>query len=131
MGAELQCDRGQSRDRRPCGLQSVPSSFSPHSTLSLRPRALWLHTLPHPTPVCAVALWPLLLPFLCARLPKGGCTSSHPVCEQVPTFRANGRTSALNVLAGQLGDDRAAGVRRKYGRPFKAVVILGTGVLPV
>ena len=56
---------------------------------------------------------------------------SPPLIAQVPTFRANGRTSALNVLAGQLGDDRAAGVRRKYGRPFKAIVILGTGVLLV
>jgi peptidyl-prolyl cis-trans isomerase B (cyclophilin B) len=51
--------------------------------------------------------------------------------DQVPAFRANGRTSAINMLAGQLGDDRAAGVRRKYGRPLKAVVILGAGELPL
>ena len=50
---------------------------------------------------------------------------------QVPTFKAGGRQEALNVLAGQLGDGRAAGVRRKYGRPLKAVVILGTGELEI
>ncbi len=50
---------------------------------------------------------------------------------QVPTFRANDRTSALNMLAGKLGDDRAAGVRRKYGKPLKAVVILEAGELPL
>ncbi|GAX76827.1 hypothetical protein CEUSTIGMA_g4273.t1 [Chlamydomonas eustigma] len=50
---------------------------------------------------------------------------------KVPTFRANERTSSLNLLAGKLGDDRAAGVRRKYGRPFKAVIILAAGELPV
>ncbi|KAG1676816.1 hypothetical protein FOA52_010325 [Chlamydomonas sp. UWO 241] len=50
---------------------------------------------------------------------------------QVPTFRANERTSALNRIAQQLGDDRAAGVRRKYGRPFKAVIITGAGELPL
>ena len=49
----------------------------------------------------------------------------------VPTFRANERTSALNLLAGQLGDDRAAGVRRKYGRPLTAVIILKAGELPL
>jgi len=49
----------------------------------------------------------------------------------VPTFRANERTNALNMLAQKLGDDRAAGVRRKYGRPLKAVVILGAGELPL
>jgi hypothetical protein len=49
----------------------------------------------------------------------------------VPTFRANERTNALNMLAQQLGDDRAAGVRRKYGRPFKAVIIQAAGELPL
>ena len=84
----------------------------------------------------------LPLPSLCSQIPAFRANSrtsalnvlpslSPPAITQVPTFRANGRTSALNVLAGQLGDDRAAGVRRKYGRPFKAIVILGTGVLSV
>ncbi len=55
-----------------------------------------------------------------------------PLHCQVPTFRpATPNQGALNMLAGQLGDGRAAGVRRKYGRPFKAVVILATGELPM
>jgi peptidyl-prolyl cis-trans isomerase B (cyclophilin B) len=35
------------------------------------------------------------------------------------------------MLAGQIGDERAGTVRRKYGRPLKAVIILGSGELPL
>jgi peptidyl-prolyl cis-trans isomerase B (cyclophilin B) len=38
--------------------------------------------------------------------------------------------SAAGWLRCAAGDDRANNVRRKYGRPLKAVVILGSGVLP-
>ncbi len=50
---------------------------------------------------------------------------------QVPTFRPMERTAAMNMLAQAIGDDRAVTVRRKYGRPFKAVIILGAGELPI
>ena len=39
------------------------------------------------------------------------------------------RTAAMNMLAQAIGDNRAIGVRRKYGRPLKSVLILGTGEL--
>lgn len=41
-----------------------------------------------------------------------------------------GNSLAFNSLASAIGDDRAATVRRKYGKPLKAVVILGSEVLP-
>lgn len=47
----------------------------------------------------------------------------------VPTFVADGRSRALNKLAQFIGDDRAEAVRRKYGKPLKAVVITGAGEL--
>jgi peptidyl-prolyl cis-trans isomerase B (cyclophilin B) len=68
------------------------------------------------------------------NIPFGRVLEGMGVVERitrVPTFRANDRTSALNILAGQLGDDRAAGVRRKYGKPLMAVVILDAGELPL
>ena len=68
------------------------------------------------------------------NIPFGRVVEGMGVVERVtrvPTFRANERTSALNILAGQLGDDRAAGVRRKYGKPLQAVVILDAGELPL
>lgn len=48
----------------------------------------------------------------------------------VPTFQLSERTRAFNTFAGAIGDDRAEAVRRKYGRPLKAVVIQLAGVLP-
>lgn len=48
---------------------------------------------------------------------------------RVPTFTPSDNARSLNILAQALGDDRAANVRRKYGRPLKAVVILGSGLL--
>ena len=48
-----------------------------------------------------------------------------PHAAQVPTFKPQERTAAMNMLASAIGDTRAAGVRRKYGRPFNAVIILG------
>ncbi|GLC46741.1 hypothetical protein PLESTB_001358500 [Pleodorina starrii] len=51
---------------------------------------------------------------------------------QVPVFGPSpvGNSLAFNSLASAIGDDRAATVRRKYGKPLKAVVILGSEVLP-
>lgn len=50
----------------------------------------------------------------------------------VPVFGPSpvGNSLAFNSLASAIGDDRAATVRRKYGKPLKAVVILGSEVLP-
>ncbi|PNH10628.1 hypothetical protein TSOC_002610 [Tetrabaena socialis] len=50
---------------------------------------------------------------------------------QVPVFGPSpvGNSAAFNSLASAIGDDRAANVRRKYGKPLKAVVILGSEVL--
>jgi peptidyl-prolyl cis-trans isomerase B (cyclophilin B) len=48
----------------------------------------------------------------------------------VPTFQPSERANAMNRLAAAIGDDRANAVRRKYGKPLKAVVILGSGVMP-
>lgn len=47
----------------------------------------------------------------------------------VPTFKPNDNNRALNQFAELIGDDRAQVVRRKYGRPLKAVVITAAGVL--
>ncbi|MEW5299173.1 MAG: hypothetical protein WDW36_002213 [Sanguina aurantia] len=41
----------------------------------------------------------------------------------VPTFKPNDNNRALNQFAELIGDDRAQVVRRKYGRPLRAVVI--------
>ncbi|EFJ49394.1 hypothetical protein VOLCADRAFT_89777 [Volvox carteri f. nagariensis] len=51
---------------------------------------------------------------------------------QVPVFGPSpvGNSLAFNSLAAAIGDDRAATVRRKYGKPLKAVVILGSEILP-
>eukprot|EP00798_Chlamydomonas_sp_ICE-L_P019393 gene19393-26042_t len=52
--------------------------------------------------------------------------------DDVPTFKPLGKTIAsLNAFASSIGDDRAVGVRRKYGKPLKAVLITGCGELPV
>ncbi|GIL43976.1 hypothetical protein Vafri_1551 [Volvox africanus] len=50
---------------------------------------------------------------------------------QVPVFGPSpvGNSLAFNSLASAIGDDRAATVRRKYGKPLKAVVVLGSEVL--
>jgi hypothetical protein len=48
---------------------------------------------------------------------------------QVPTFTPDERGRALNMFASAIGDDRAAAVRRKYGRPLKAVVIMSAGLV--
>ncbi|KAG2482898.1 hypothetical protein HYH03_018180 [Edaphochlamys debaryana] len=51
---------------------------------------------------------------------------------KVPVFGPSpvGNSMAFNALASAIGDDRAATVRRKYGKPLQAVVILGCEVLP-
>lgn len=50
---------------------------------------------------------------------------------QVPTFKPSERSKQLNVFAQTIGDDRAATVRRKYGKPLKAVIIQDLGELPL
>lgn len=47
----------------------------------------------------------------------------------VPSFQPNARSRQLNRFAAFIGDERADNVARKYGRPLKAVVITGAGVL--
>jgi len=48
----------------------------------------------------------------------------------VPTFKPSQNSQQMNTFAQSIGDDRAATVRRKYGKPLKAVIITGAGVLP-
>jgi peptidyl-prolyl cis-trans isomerase B (cyclophilin B) len=47
----------------------------------------------------------------------------------VPTFSPNEKARQMNAVASFLGDERAAKARAKWGRPLKAVVITGGGVL--
>ena len=47
----------------------------------------------------------------------------------VPTFLPMGNLKAYNDFAKFIGDDRAAKTSAKWGKPLKAVVILGSGVL--
>ena len=62
---------------------------------------------------------------------SAGINAPPPPPLQVPTFQPSfERMGALNRLANLLGDSRANTVQRKYGRPLKAVVITGSGVLP-
>jgi hypothetical protein len=48
---------------------------------------------------------------------------------QVPSFQPDIRSQQLNRFAKFLGDDRADNVRRQYGKPLKAIIILDSGVL--
>lgn len=48
-----------------------------------------------------------------------------------PIFKPNERIQAVNQLASLIGDERAARVRAKYGKPLKPVVITDVGVLPI
>jgi peptidyl-prolyl cis-trans isomerase B (cyclophilin B) len=56
-----------------------------------------------------------------------GGMSTVGAAAAVPTFGPSsvGNAAAFNALANALGDERAGTVRRKYGKPLKAVVILG------
>jgi hypothetical protein len=47
----------------------------------------------------------------------------------VPSFQPDIRSQQLNRFAKFLGDDRADNVRRQYGKPLKAIIILDSGVL--
>jgi len=47
----------------------------------------------------------------------------------VPTFHPDEKARQMNAVASFLGDERAAKARAKWGRPLKAVVITGGGVL--
>jgi hypothetical protein len=47
----------------------------------------------------------------------------------VPAFRPDSNLQAFNALANAIGDDRAAKAKATWGRPLKAIVITGTGVL--
>ncbi|WIA16894.1 hypothetical protein OEZ86_014082 [Tetradesmus obliquus] len=48
---------------------------------------------------------------------------------QVPSFQPDIRSQQLNRFAAFIGDDRANNVRRQYGKPLKAIIILDSGVL--
>lgn len=47
----------------------------------------------------------------------------------MPSFQPDIRSQQLNRFAKFLGDDRADKTRRQYGKPLKAIIILGSGVL--
>lgn len=47
----------------------------------------------------------------------------------VPTFLPKGNLKAYNEFASFIGDERAGKARAKWGKPLKAVVITGSGVL--
>lgn len=51
------------------------------------------------------------------------CGTANP--NPTPHHAQVGNSDAWNALAGALGDERAGKVRRQYGRPLKAVVIMG------
>lgn len=46
-----------------------------------------------------------------------------------PTIKPSSQLQAYNSLAQAFGDDRAERARRLWGKPLKAVVILGSGVV--
>lgn len=48
-----------------------------------------------------------------------------------PTFKPNERIQQFNQFASLIGDERAARVRAKYGKPLKPIVITEVGVLPI
>jgi len=50
---------------------------------------------------------------------------------KVPTFKPSQRSEQLNMFASSIGDERAAGVRRKYGKPLKAVIIQKAEQVPL
>ncbi|KAI8475866.1 MAG: cyclophilin-like domain-containing protein [Monoraphidium minutum] len=47
----------------------------------------------------------------------------------VPSFQPDARSQQLNAFAKFIGDDRADKVRRRYGRPLRAIVITSSGVV--
>ena len=47
----------------------------------------------------------------------------------VPTFMPNESARQMNAVASLIGDERAAKVRAQWGKPLKAIVITGAGVL--
>lgn len=47
----------------------------------------------------------------------------------MPSFQPDIRSQQLNRFAAFIGDERADSVRRQYGRPLKAVIVLDSGVL--
>ncbi|CAK0786188.1 hypothetical protein CVIRNUC_009401 [Coccomyxa viridis] len=47
------------------------------------------------------------------------------------TFKPNQKIQQVNKLASLIGDDRAARVRAKYGKPLKPIVMTAVGVLPI
>ena len=47
----------------------------------------------------------------------------------VPTFAPNESARQMNAVANFIGDERAAKAKSKWGKPLKAVVITGAGVL--
>ena len=49
---------------------------------------------------------------------------------QVPRFAPSPTSVQYNAIAQALGDGRALTVRKKYGRPLKAVIILKASELP-
>jgi hypothetical protein len=59
------------------------------------------------------------------------CDESGSVVDalQVPSFQPDIRSQQLNRFAKFLGDERADNVRRQYGKPLKAIIILESGVV--
>lgn len=47
----------------------------------------------------------------------------------MPSFQPDIRSQQLNRFAAFIGDERADNVRRQYGKPLKAIVILDSGVV--
>ena len=47
----------------------------------------------------------------------------------VPIFAPNSNITAFNMLASTFGDERAARARKSWGKPLKAVVITGSGII--
>ena len=48
---------------------------------------------------------------------------------EVPVFNPSEKVKALNAFAGAVGDERALRARQSWGRPLRAVVITGAGVI--
>lgn len=59
---------------------------------------------------------------------SGGLDVISAICS-VPTFSPSENMMNYNKFASLLGDDRAEKVRKTWGRPLKAVVITGSGLL--
>lgn len=73
-------------------------------------------------------LLPLAVAQVFGRVLEGLDTVS--AVARIPTFRPAERIQSLNLVASFIGDERAAKVRAKYGRPLRSIVITDSGILP-